>query len=444
MKRFKLLLCFLTVPSVLFAQPSKFLDDIYYYIENTSVFEQNQEEGRAYYLPDKSISLNGDWKFFYSKKPEGVPIDFYTAGFRDKPWGSIKVPSNWEMQGYGDRIFRNVPAPFPIVGQRNGPLVPDVFAVSVPNVPREHNPTGAYRKTFTVPSSWNGDQIFLRMEKTASASFVWINGEEVGYNEGAQEPAEYNITKYLKKGTNTIAVLVIKYSDGYYLEGQDYWRFAGIFDDVSIYATPDVRLFDWYVETDLDETYTDADLSVQIDVKKYTNSPAASYSLKASLYDASKNLVTEMTSDKFSIDNVGKKQVELKQEIINPLKWTSETPNLYTLKMQLLKEDGKVQDVGEQRIGFKETLIEGGLFTLNGVAIKVNATNSHMQDADLGHTMTEEIIRKDFEILKQFNFNGVRTAHYPPVNKYLQLADEYGLYIIDEAVVESHATEFVS
>lgn len=446
MKKFVLIFLCTAISNVLLAQPAKFLDNIYYYIENTSVFEQNQEEARTYYLPVKTISMNGDWKFFYSETPEGVPTDFYSTGFRDEQWGSIQVPSNWEMQGYGDRIFRNVAAPFPLVRTDyfGTPPEPDVFAVTVPNVPREYNPTGAYRKTFTIPSSWNGDQIFLRMEKTASASFVWINGQEVGYNEGAQEPAEYNITKYLKPGTNTIAVFVVKYSDGYYLEGQDYWRFAGIFDDVSLYATPNVRLFDWYVVTDLDDNYTDAVLSVQMDVKKYTDSPTASYSIKASLYDANNDLVAEMTSDSFSMDTPDKKRLELKKEIINPLKWTSETPNLYTLKMQLLSGTGAVQDVAEQRLGFKETLIDGELFTLNGVPLKINATNSHMQHADLGHVMTEEIIRKDFEILKQFNFNAVRTSHYPPVNKYLQLADEYGLYIIDEAGVESHATQFVS
>jgi len=406
----------------------------------------NQEEGRAYYLPSRSVSLNGDWKFFYSETPEGVPTDFYAERFNDSKWGTIGVPSNWEMEGYGDRIFRNVNAPFPVIrsGRGNAPAVVAPFAVAPPYVPREYNPTGAYRKTFTIPSSWTGDQVFLRMEKTASASFVWVNGQEVGYNEGAQEPAEYNITKYLKKGNNTIAVFVTKYSDGYYLEAQDYWRFAGIFDDVSIYASPNVRLFDWYVVTDLNETYTDAVLSVQMDVKKYTVSPAASYSLKASLYDANNTLVAEMTSDKFPMDNSGKKQVELKKEIENPLKWTSETPNLYTLKMQLLSEAGMVLDVAEQRIGFKETLIDGDVFKLNGVAIKVNAENSHMQDAVLGHAMTEEVIRKDFEILKQFNFNAVRTSHYPPVNEYLDLADEYGLFIIDEAGVEAHATQTVS
>ena len=447
MRRFKLSFFCLVIPIVLLAQPSKFLDNIYYYIENTSIFELNQEEGRAYYLPEKSISLNGEWKFFYSEIPEGVPTEFFEIGFNDIKWGTITVPSNWEMQGYGDRIFRNVAAPFPVVRTINAinTKEPDIFAVSVPNVPREYNPTGAYRKTFTLPSSWMEDQVFLRMEKVASASFVWINGQQVGYNEGGQEPAEYNITKYLKAGTNTIAVFVTKYSDGYYLEGQDYWRLAGIFDDVNIYATPNVRLFDWYVVTDLDESYTNAELSVQIDVKKYSNlTAAASYYLKTLLYDESNALVAEMTSDKFTMDNTEKKQMIIKEKILNPLKWTSETPNLYTLKMQLLTEDGTIQDTSEQKIGFKETSVDNGIFTLNGVAVKINATNSHMQHADLGHTMTEEIIRKDFEILKQFNFNAVRTSHYPPVNKYLQLANEYGLYIIDEAGTESHATEYVS
>ncbi len=441
-----LFFCFVIVPGFLFAQPKNFLDNIYYYIENTSVFEQGQEEGRAYFLPENSMSLNGDWKFYYSETPEGVPTDFYTSKFNDKGWGTIEVPSNWEMQGYGDRIFRNVNAPFPIIKKSfwGPPQKQDVFAVELPHVPREYNPTGAYRKTFAVPSSWEGDQVFLRMEKTASASFVWVNGQEVGYNEGGQEPAEYNITKYLKKGTNTLAVFVVKYSDGYYLEGQDYWRFAGIFDDVNIYASPDVRLFDWYVVTDLDDTYTDADLSIKVDVKKYTAPAAASsFSVKASLYDADNKLVAEMKSEPFKMDAAGKKQIELKKKITNPLKWTSETPNLYTLKMELLSEGEKLQDIAEQRIGFKETLIDGDTFLLNGVAIKVNATNSHMQHADLGHAMTEEIIRKDFEILKQFNFNAVRTSHYPPVNEYLDLADEYGLFVIDEAGVESHATENV-
>lgn len=413
----------------LYSQDVNYLDKLYDFIENTSVFELNQEEGRSYHIPEKNLSLNGEWNFFYSDVPEGIPSDFYKTNYNDQKWGKINVPSNWEMEGYGDKLFRNVQAP---------------FKVNPPFVPREYNPTGAYRRTFTLPSSWKGDQVFLRMEKVASASFVWINGEEVGYNEGAQEPVEYNITKYLHPGENAIAVHVVKYSDGYYLEGQDYWRLAGIFDDVCIYAAPSVRLFDWYVTTDLDETYTDAVLDLAIDVKKYTDAPSGTYRIKANLLDTNRKLVKEMTSETFAVERKGKKQVVFKEQIVNPKKWTSETPNLYMLEMELQTAEGKTTDIIRTRMGFKETEIRGETFYLNGVPLKVNAQNSHMQHPELGHVMNEETIRKDFEILKQFNFNAVRTSHYPPVNRYLELANEYGLFIIDEAGTESHATEFVS
>ena len=428
MKRL-LVSCLLAFTYSLSAQQVNYMDNLYGFIENIDVFELNQEEGRAYYMPEKHISLNGDWRFFWSDVPEGIPQKFYSENFNDKKWDIINVPSNWEMVGYGDKLFRNVHAP---------------FKANPPFVPKEYNPTGAYRKTFNIPSNWKGDQIFLRMEKVASASFVWINGQEVGYNEGAQEPAEYNITKYLKPGKNTIAVHVVKYSDGYYLEGQDYWRLAGIFDDVWIYATPSVRLFDWYVVTDLDDNYKDADLNLDIYIKKYTDSPEATYRLKADLFDAKGNPVSELSSESFTVDGNSKKQIKLSKKISNPKKWTSETPDLYMLKMQLLTADGNLQDKAEQQIGFKETEIRGEVFLLNGVPLKVNAQNSHMQHPVLGHTMNEETIRKDFEILKQFNFNAVRTSHYPPVNRYLQLANEYGLFVIDEAGTEAHATEFLS
>ena len=411
------------------AQRVNYMENIYDFIENTSVFELNQEEGRAYFIPDKRISLNGNWKFFYSDLPENIPAKFYEKNFNDSKWDVIKVPSNWEMEGFGDRIFRNVTTP---------------FKANPPFVPREYNPTGAYRRTFQIPSSWKGQQVFLRMEKVASASFVWINGEEVGYNEGAQEPAEYNITKHLKPGANTIAVHVVKYSDGYYLEQQDYWRLAGIFDDVWIYATPAVRLFDWYAVTDFDETYTNARLDLKIDIKKYTNEPSPAFQLKVKLLDAAKQTVAELATESFTMNQPDKKTLNLKQLIKNPKKWTSETPELYSLEMQLLTSTGKLQDAVQTKIGFKKTEIRGEVFYLNGVPLKVNAQNSHMQHPEKGHTMDEATIRKDFQILKQFNFNAVRTSHYPPINRYLELADEYGIYIIDEAGTEAHATEYIS
>ena len=409
-----------------FAQQD-FMSHIYDYLENTQVFEQGQEEGHAYYIPQSSISLNGKWKFFFSDVPEGIPQHFYQTGFNDGKWGTIAVPSNWEMQGYGDKLFRNVHAP---------------FKANPPYVPREYNPTGAYRTTFNLPADWNGQEIFLRFEKVASASFVWVNGQEVGYNEGAQEPSEYDITPYLKKGKNTVAVLVTKYCDGYYLEGQDYWRLAGIFDNVWLMATPKTRLMDWQVITDLDEQYRDADLQVKAFVKNYGASMNG-LQVKAFLTDAKGTQVAEMQGNVPSVGDRLIAETSMNRHIANPLKWTSETPNLYALRLQLL-QDGSVIDEVNTRIGFKETKIIGETFYLNGVPLKVNAQNSHMQHPEMGHAMTEEVIRKDFEMLKRFNFNAVRTSHYPPVNKYLELADEYGLFVIDETGDEAHATEQVS
>lgn len=407
---------------------AQYLDHLYDYIENTSVFEEGQEEGHAYYLPDQQLSLNGNWRFFYSDTPEGIPHDFFKTEYKDSKWKTIVVPSNWEMQGYGDALFRNVAAP---------------FKANPPFVPREYNPTGAYRRSFNIPSNWNGQQVFLRLEKTQSASFVWINGQQVGYNEGGQEPAEYDVTRYVKPGKNIIAVFVVKYSDGYYLEGQDYWRLAGIFDDVTLYATPKTRLFDWFVTTDLDDNYRDATLNVKVDVKSYDDSHSQ-FAVRAILKDSNGKNVKEMKSESFFMDGKGKKNLKLSSLVSNPKKWTCETPTLYSLTLQLIDSNGEVVQQINSKMGFKETEIRHQTFYLNGQPIKVNAINTHMQHPDMGHVMDEQTIRKDMEILKQHNFNAVRTSHYPPVNKYLELADEYGLYIIDEAGDEAHATEYIS
>jgi len=423
-------LCFLVSCLSLTAQEIPFGKPLSYYIENTEVFEENQEEGRAYYIPEKRQSLNGNWKFYWSETPENVPDKFFEPSFNDKKWAIIPVPSNWEMQGYGDKLFRNI-----------NPS----FKPNPPFIPKEYNPTGIYRRMFTIPSNWKGEQVFLRFEKVASASFVWINGVKVGYNEGAQEPAEYNITEYLKRGQNSLAVFVVKFSDGYYLEAQDYWRLAGIFDDVWLYAAPSVRIFDWQIITDFDDTYTDSQLKIHSFIKNYESTvPASSYTVKARLYDKDNKTVSEFASQPFNLNQSGEEEIVLNQNIKNPLKWTSETPHLYALSLELITSDNKVQDKIQTRMGFKKTEIRGEVFYLNGVPLKVNAQNSHMQHPENGHTMDEATIRKDFEILKRFNFNAVRTSHYPPVNKYLELADEYGLYIIDEAGTEAHATERIS
>lgn len=444
MKRIPTTLIFITLISISSAQEGNFLNNIYDFIENTAVFELNQEEGHTPLIPytttdealkndfksaDSYQSLNGLWKFHYCDTPEGVLPDFFKVGFNDKKWDTISVPSNWEMKGYSDPLFRNVTTPF----------IPNP-----PFVPREYNPAGSYRRSFNVPSDWNGREIFLRIEKCASASFVWVNGKEAGYNEGGQEPAEYNITRFVKPGKNTIAVCVIKYSDGYYLEDQDYWRLAGIFDNIWLFAAPKAHIFDWAATTDLDETYTDAILNLKVDIKNYSAKPQENYSLRTILYDDKQSIVNTLTSDKFSVKPGNKQTVSLSETIKNPLKWSAENPALYNLTFQLINSSGQTIEVISGRIGFKETEIKNQVFYLNGIPVKLNGINSHMQHPLNGHTMDEATIRKDLSILKQFNINCVRTSHYPPVIRYLELADEYGMYIIDETGDESHATEYVS
>jgi beta-galactosidase len=427
-----------------YAQTKPFLSDIYSYLENTSVFELNQEEGHTPLVPYLSVkealtnnkqkaasylSLDGTWKFCFSEVPEKVPAGFFNENFNDRKWDTIHVPSNWEMQGFGDPLFRNVKTPFP---------------PNPPFVPREYNPTGSYRKYFNIPGSWKDREIFLRMEKTASASFVWINGREVGYNEGAQEPAEYDITKYVRPGKNTIAVLVTKYSDGFYLEDQDYWRLAGIFDDIWIFAAPKTHIFDWHAITDLNETYTDASLNLSVDIRNYSLEAVNDLNLRAILYNNEGKVIKAMTSGKIQLHGAGKQTITLTAEVNNPAKWSAEHPDLYLLTFELIDHDSKAVEVISGRIGFKETEIRNQVFYLNGMPVKLNGINSHMQHPVLGHNMNEATIRKDFTILKQFNINCVRTSHYPPVIRYLELADEYGIYIVDETGDESHATEYVS
>ncbi|MBQ5415714.1 MAG: beta galactosidase jelly roll domain-containing protein, partial [Bacteroidales bacterium] len=366
------------------------------------------------------------------------------------------------MEGFGQALFRNVQAPFPMyrsefvnqfMPQRRGPApaaaagpmpapVIPLFGVGIPEVPMDVNPTGAYRTTFNLPSSWKGDHVFLRFEKVASASFVWVNGKQVGYNEGAQEPSEYDITPYVKSGRNTVAVLVLKYSDGFYLEGQDYWRLAGIFDDVTVFAVPKARIRDWQVITDFDKSFTDSDLSVAIDLKAY-DVPATGLTLQAVV---SRNGVRAASMEQAvpTIAAGENRTIQLRSRVTAPKKWTAETPDLYDLEMTLKDASGRVVDSVTKRIGFKKTEIIDGVFYLNGQPLKISAQCSHMQHPELGHAMDEATVRRDMEILKQFNFNAVRTSHYPPVNEYLDLADEYGLYIIDETGDEAHATEYVS
>jgi beta-galactosidase len=413
--------------------------------ENPRVFERNQELPHATLMPYPGsdlalagelksspfhMTLNGSWQFHWAENPSVAPDDFYKPGSKRDEWQTIPVPSNWQMEGFGYPIFRNVGLPHPL---------------DPPEVPKQFNPTGSYYRTFDLPEGWNKRQVFLHFEGVHSASYVWINGKEVGYNQGGMEPAEYDISSYLKKGENSIAVRVLRYSDGAYMEDQDTWRLSGIYRDVYLISTPLTHIRDFYVTTDLDESYKDASLNLAMWIKNYSQKNAGPYSIRTSLYDMQGVLIPEgkeMISTR-ALDGGEEEMLELSLEISNPDKWSAEYPHLYMLLMELMDGD-EVLEVISTRMGFREVEVIDQAICVNGVPIKFNGVNSHMLHPETGHTMDVETIKKDFYLMKQFNINNVRTSHYPPNVEYLDLADELGIYIVDETGDEAHAYTEIS
>jgi len=408
--------------------------------ENPRVFERNQEDAHATLMPYPGsdlalegdrlsspfhMTLNGSWKFHWAENPLMAPEEFYKSGFDRDEWENITVPANWQMEGKGYPLFRNVGLPHPL---------------DPPNVPKQFNPTGSYYRSFKLPEDWSKRQVFLHFEGVHSASYVWINGKEVGYNQGGMEPAEYDITPYLRKGENNIAVRVLRYSDGSYLEDQDTWRLSGIYRNVYLMSTPRTHIRDFYVRTDLDESYVDASLKLAFWVKNYSKSSADSYAVRTTLFDQSGSSLAEGKAmiPIGLLEGESEEMLEHTLEISKPLLWSAEYPHLYTLVMELM--DGKeVLEAISTRVGFREVEVIDQAICVNGVAIKFNGVNSHMQHPETGHTMDVETIRKDFYLMKQFNINCVRTSHYPPNVEYLELADELGIYIVDETGDEAHA-----
>lgn len=409
--------------------------------ENPQVFERNQEAPHATLMPYASLdealngerksstfhfSLNGTWKFLWSENPSSAPGRFFEDDFLRADWDKIRVPSNWQMEGYGYPLFRNIGLPHPL---------------DPPEVPHDFNPVGSYYRTFTLPEEWEQRRILLHFEGVHSASYVWINGKEVGYNQGGMEPAEYDITNFLKEGENSIAVRVLRYSDGAYMEDQDTWRLSGIYRDVYLIAVPGVHIQDFYVITDLDESYRDALLKVDSRVRNYRKRPAEGYLVRASLYRNGSKVAMEGEPERSAERMTGGQscQVVHMLNVDDPDKWSAEYPNLYVLVLELLGWDGRVEEILSTRVGFREVEIIDQAICINGVAIKFNGVNSHMLHPLTGHAMDLETMRKDLTLMKQFNINCVRTSHYPPNIEYLDLADELGIYLVDETGDEAHA-----
>ena len=411
--------------------------------ENPAVFEKGQTAPHAFYIPydvaDDALKnkkspnfqlLNGLWNFKLVNTPEEVPEDFWNPKFDVEEWDEIKVPSNWQMEGYDYPKFRNVALSF----ESDPPHIPDYF-----------NPTGCYKRKFTIPKTWINKEIMLRFEGIKSASYIWVNGKQVGYNQGGFEPAEFNITPFVKKGENDLAVEVIRFCDGSYLENQDMWRLSGIYRDVKLYAQPKTYIHDYYIVTDLDNDYKDAKLNIETDIVNALPD-SVNCSLEINVFDVNNESILEegAQSVTFKVDSASGKKVNISTLVVDPPKWSSEYPDLFTLLVRLKDEKGVTLEAFTKKIGFREVEYRNKILTINGVPVKLNGVNSHMHDPEHGQAVPLETLRKDLIIMKQFNINCVRTCHYPPTPEYIEMANELGIYIFDEVGDESHMNEYLS
>ena len=370
-------------------------------------------------------SLNGDWQFYYVANPDAVPAAFYADDLDSLSWDPITVPGNWTMQGYDKPIYTNVQMPIP----------PDP-----PWVPQEDNPTGLYRHTFTVPEQWRERQLFISFEGVESAFYLWVNGRFVGYSQGSRLPAEFDLTSFVQPGQNQLAAMVIRWSDGSYLEDQDHWWMAGIYRDVYLYATPKVNIRDYFVRTELDEEYHDATLQVTVELEAFSAGQLTDYSVAMQLFDAQENpLFAAPVTRPFQAAVSEPPTVTLRQAVDNPHVWSAETPYLYTLLLSSYDPQGELLQALSCKIGFRQVQIKGRELLINGKAVLLKGSNRHEHDDRHGKTVDEAMMVADIKLMKQFNFNAVRNSHYPMHSRWYELCDEYGLYVIDEANIEAHA-----
>ncbi len=350
------------------------------------------------------------------------------------------MPSNWQLKGYGTPYYRNIGYTF----QNDWPRV-----MSEP--PRdytayeERNPVGSYRRNFDVPASWNGRKVFLSFDGVDSAFYVWVNGQKVGYNANSRNVAEFDISKYLQRGkTNTLAVEVYRYSSGSYLEDQDMWRLSGIFRDVTLWSAPVVHMRDFNVTTDLDAQYRNATLRVGAKIHNYTAQNVAARIFTVTLFDKANKVVGAPIKVSVPALAAGAEtMVSVQMPVMNPLKWTAETPNLYTAVLSL-SNGNNAPELLSHRVGFREIEIKGRQFLLNGVPIKLKGANRHESNVNTGHYVTEANMIQDILLLKKSNCNHVRTSHYSNSPRWYELSDEYGLYLVAEANLECHGNQSLS
>ncbi len=408
--------------------------------ENPQIVGRNKEPAHVTLVPyadevtalegDRTASpyfelLNGRWWFKYAPNPASAPTEFYAPAFDVSEWDTIAVPGNWQLQGYDKPIYTNVVYPFP--------------AENLPRVPADDNPTGSYRRTFNVPEAWEGRQTFVLFDGVDSAFYLWVNGERVGYSQGSRLPAEFNITPYVRTGENMLAVQVYRWSDGSYLEDQDFWRLSGIYRDVYLWSAPPIHVRNFWVVTDLDDEYRDAVIEVRAEVHNYNDQDVTNHTVEAMLYDANgRPAFTDPLAARVDVAAGGEVTLALEQAVANPEKWSAEHPYLYELLLSLKDEAGEVLEVESSKVGFRKVEVTGEQIHVNGVPILIKGVNRHEHDPYAGHTVTVDSMLQDIRLMKQFNVNAVRTSHYPNDPRWYDLCDEYGIYVFDEANIESH------
>jgi len=418
-------------------------------VENEQVLGVNKEPAHATLMPYASLqealaakrhastlcrSLNGSWKFNWVPRPEERPADFHKPDFDVSAWKEIPVPSNWQLLGYGTPYYRNYGYTF----RRDWPRV-----MSEPTqnytAYNERNPVGSYRRDFEVPAQWKDRRIFITFDGVDSAFFLWINGQKVGYSVNSRNAAEFDITPYVKPGKNMVAVEVYRYSAGSYLEDQDMWRLSGIFRNVTLWSAPQVHVRDFFLKTDLDAQYRDATLEAVLKVKNYGGQASTARVAGIELFDGRGKAISGLTAE-VQVPGLApgeEKAVTLSLKVPDPVKWTAETPNLYTTVL-ILKTGEQTTEILSSRTGFRKVEIKGPVFTINGVPVKLKGANRHENWPDTGHYVSEERMIRDLEVLKQCNCNHVRTCHYSDDPRWYELCDEYGIYLCAEANVESH------
>ena len=371
-----------------------------------------------------SQCLNGDWKFKWVDSPSKAPADFYKEDYDVSSWGTIKVPANWELNGYGTPIYVNVDNEF----RPNEP----------PFAPTVDNPVGCYVKEFEIPEAWKGRHTFINLGAVKSAYYLWVNGQFVGYTEDAKTNAEFDLTPYVKVGKNKLAMKVYRFSNGSYFECQDFWRLSGIERDVVLYSKPKISITYYEVFAGLDKTYKNGTFAIEIflDNDYETGKPLKKEKLLVSLYDGEKEILVIEQPLK---DLEGKIDLKADHVLPNIKPWSAEHPNLYRLEIKVLDKKGGVIEQLESHIGFRTSEIKDGKLLINGQYVLIKGVNRHEHDPYTGHVISRESMERDIALMKQMNINTVRTCHYPDDPYWYELCDKYGLYVWDEANCESHA-----